>query len=44
MNVNVPGQTGGTPEGDLSWFGGIVGIMIFVAVAGYIATLRYLKR
>ncbi len=40
MNVHVPGQD----TDNLNWFGGIVACMVVIAVAGYLATLRYLKR
>ncbi|WFD34227.1 CorA metal ion transporter [Malassezia cuniculi] len=40
MNVKVPGQD----VENLHWFGGIVSVMVVIAVVGYIATVRYLER
>lgn len=40
MNVNVPGQG----VENLHWFGGLVGMMVFLAVTGYWGTIRYLQR
>lgn len=40
MNVHVPGQD----VENLHWFGGIVAVMVVIAVVGYIATVRYLER
>ncbi|PKI82741.1 CorA metal ion transporter [Malassezia vespertilionis] len=40
MNVEVPGQQ----VENLHWFGGIVAVMVVIAVSGYITTVRYLDR
>lgn len=40
MNVQVPGQN----VDNLHWFGGIVAVMVVIAVVGYLATVRYLER
>ena len=40
MNVQVPGQN----VENLHWFGGLVAVMVSIAVVGYIATVRYLER
>ncbi|PWN46072.1 cora-domain-containing protein [Ceraceosorus guamensis] len=40
MNVNVPGQDQGT----LAWFFGIIGVMVFLAVVGYMATIRFISK
>jgi magnesium transporter len=40
MNVHVPGQE----VENLDWFFGIIGVMIFLAVLGYFATIRYLNK
>lgn len=39
MNVQVPGQD----VENLNWFGGICAVIVVVAVAGYIVTVRYLS-